>query len=534
MAKHNYVLSKYMSGMSKSDLELDVNQLIIDDMYEILQPELSIAEDIFSKLESFLHPQYTQDFIYSLFATTGKYKLLTYDSSDFAAIKSIVLSVDAQKRVYYYDIKGRFISRQIYEVYQVYDADMGYLVTEHIIAPEEGCDLIEHCYKPYFRDARAARQYCRSQNRQYDAVKGTENSGFKITVVDVNKLEMSAWYKAELKAWDDVERYELDKEDYRYLKDIDKIRMAILADAYDSLSEDEQAEVNTSIYEMLRKFIPEDYLGFLDEDIDNAMPDEVEEIADQAITLALVNASSEDALMNVHEILGPHEYRIGAITDEIYNNNPDSGYIVVTRGGDLGWYKSCYAINEWSGSLNNPWHGKFQQNENDVLLCFREFHPELIADKLPKKSDIDMWEQRYQEVQAVSRRKHYEMTFEKNEDGDVICIGTWYYEGVYSGKKVEEAMFFNDYGSHVFSEDECKALLNGEELVIEHFITKMDMEVTIRGKLKDVSNLFDDEQRIEFVRTDINASARKKLNSEFGFEEPGLPPAENGNIGGEE
>ena len=525
MAVYSYVLTKYISGVSKEDIELDVRQMEVGGVYEISNPLKAIASNMFAAIENFIHPKYDENFIRSLFDKSGKYKLIGYDESEYALVSSVIIGVDNEHKTYYYDLNGQFISREIYEIHRINADNVGYLVTEHIINPFKNCDLIEHCYVPYFTDIRFARQYRNKEMKDYDLEKGSPNSGFRITVVDTTKIVESDWYNLNLKVWSDVKKYALDRNAYRYIPSVKDALGAVLADAYDDLSETEQANVNYEIFNSLRDYIPEDYLVFLDEDIETAMPSELEEITDQAITVALVNASSDADIKTIHEILGPNEFRIGAITDDIYNANPDSGYIVVTFDGDMGWYPDCYSINEWSGAKGNPWYGKFQPNENDTLLCFKEYHPELIAEKLPKRSDIREYETKYREYLAEERKLHKEMTYEKNEDGDTICIGTWYCEGLLSTVKIDDAMFFNDYGSHVFTDDECRRLLNGEEIVIEHFITKMDMEITIRGMLRDVSTMFDNQRRIEFVRTDIDSSKRKKLNSEFGFEEPGLPPA---------
>ena len=94
-----------------------------------------------------------------------------------------------------------------------------------------------------------------------------------------------------------------------------------------------------------------------------------------------------------------------------------------------------------------------------------------------------------------------------------------------SKKVVPGISFHRTYGTHTFTEEECKRLLSGEELTVEHFITKMELETTIRGQLKDCSGLYDSEMTVEFVRTDINISKdRRMLNMELGIEEPGLPP----------
>jgi hypothetical protein len=523
MGLRSYVLSKYISGTSDEDMELDINQLSEYDSYAIDAPKNLVACDIFRAIEDFIHPQYTEDFIRELLDTDGKYKLLT--CSDDGSFDSVILTVDNEKGQYYYDFNAEFISRQIYTVYELDDGDAVYLVSEHIINPEKGCSLIERCYKPYFRDIFQAMTYRNSRMKIYSRKKGTPNSGYRIFVVSASEMDDSEWYNANIEASGKIINYHLNPEDYRYIADMDKVNAAIIADAYDELDIEEQAQVNFDIIDTLRDFIPDENLLFIDDDVDNAAPDELEEIADFAITIALANADSEETFNSIHEALGPSEYRIGALTDDIYNENPDSGYIVVSKEGELGWYSSCYAINEWSGSEDSPYHGVFQPNENDVLLSFREFHPELFPDTLPKKADVSAYEEKYMQACSVVRREHHEMSFESNMDGDILVFGTWYYNGLLSNDHMDDIYFFKDYGSHVFTDDECRQLLSGEEIIIEHFITKTESEITIKGKLKDCSGMFDEEARVEFVRTDIDPKRRRAMTYEMGFdfEEPGLP-----------
>lgn len=526
MALKNYVISKYMSGTSAKDIELDINQLVDGESYEIADPISFIAENIYYALEQSIHPKYTENVIYQLLQHSGKYILAVYDADIVSSIDSITLVVDNANGVYYYDVVGTVFARQIYEVSVFDDADVGYLVVENIIHPEDNCELIRRCYEPYFLDIYAARKYRNEQMKHYKISHGSSNSGFRIIVVDVNKIVESDWYRLNLEVANDIISYKLDPERYRYIPDIAIVHEAILADAYEDLDDTAKASVNRDIYDMIKPYIPCEYVAFLDDDLNISDDSEIEDIVNQAITICLTNVKSEEEFFEFHDLLGPYEYRIGCLTDDIYNAHPDSGYIVVSKDGDMGWYESCYAINEWSGAEDNPWFGKFQLNENNTLQCFREYRPDLIASKLPKKSDIQKYEEEYQEANAKIRRVHREMRVVKNEDGDEIVIGTWYCNGLKSDKKIDRAMFFKDYGSHFFTEEECKQLLNGEEITIEHFVTKMKKEVTIRGKLKDVSSMFDNDQRIEFVRTDIDANKRKKLNSELGIDEPGLPPVE--------
>lgn len=524
MAVHSYVLSKYVSGTNKSDIELDIHQLTEGDSYVINDPKRLIAEYMFAALENFINPQYVVDDIRDLLDIDGKHKLVVCDFNGSDSVDAIIIKVNNKNQSYYYDLKGGFISRQIYTIKQIDDLNVGYLVTEHIINPYPNCELIERCYKEYFRDLISAKRYRDGKMKHYVTAKGTSSSGYRISVVDVNEIEDSDWYRLNIDAINDIREYNLDPEEYRYIEDLDKLIATIRADSYDDLSIEDQAMVNSDIYKSLRPYISDDYLVFLDEDIDSASEDEVEEIADTAITLALVNAPDEETFKRIHEVLGPNEYRVGALTDNIYNAHPGQGYIIITRDGDMGWYPNCFFINEWEGAKDSPYYGMFQRNENDTLLCLREFHPELIANRLPTKKDMEAYEMMYQEECSVVRHMHSEMYFDVNDEYDDIVCGTWYYEGILVDKHMDDVCFLKDYGSHSFSEDECKSLLSGEELKIENFITKMELEITIRGKLKDCSSIYDQEPNIEFVRTDINSSRRRQLNMEMGIDEPGLPP----------
>ena len=530
MALHNYVVSKYVSGTNKSDIELDINQLLDNGRYEIDDPKQLIAEYMFAAIENFIHPQYTLSDIRELLDIDGKHKLLICDYGDTDVVEMIIVKVDNKKQSYYYDIRGGFISRQIYSVKQIDDTNVGYLVSEHIINPYKDCDLIERCYHEYFRDLISAKRYCEGKMKYYSVEKGKPSSGYRISVVDVAEIDSSDWYKDNIAASRDIKDYNLNPEDYRYIEKISDLQKAIKADAYDDLSIEEQALVNFDIYKSLRDFISDDYLIFLDEGVDEASEDELEEIADTAIALALINASSEVEFKKIHDILGPNEYRVGALTDDIFNNHPNEGYIVLSRDGDMGWYPSCYAINEWEKAKGNSYFGKFQKNENDTLLCLREYHPELIADRLPMKKDVDKYETMYQETLSEERKKHSELYFEKAESGRLLACGDWYYEGVLSPKCMKDIAFFKNYGSHSFTDDECRALLSGEELVIENFRTQMGMEITIRGKLKDHASIYDGEPNVDFTRTDINGSRRKYLNAEMGINEPGLPESDEDGI----
>lgn len=525
MAIRNYVLSKYMSGSSKDDVQLDVTQLMEHGSYAIADPKALIAYDIFASLENIIDPQYTEGTIYSLLSNSGKYRLRVFDGIGDSTKMSVIISVDNECQKYLYDVRGASIARQVYYVSQIDDQDVRYLVSEHIIGPEDGVSLIERCYHPYFLDRFKAERYQSLKMNSYTVKKGSSASGYRLFVVNENEIKQSKWYNDNMEIARQIKEYGLDSDDYRYIVSVSDIFTAIKAKTYDDISVAEQAKINKEIYLTLRDYIPDDDVVILDEDVDRTDDAGMESIADQAIILALANAKDQETFDNIYQKLSYNDYRVGALTDDIYNAHPDEGFILASTSGDLQWYPECYAIGEWEGAKGNPWFGKFQKNENDTLLSLREFHPGLFVASFPDQTALSEWERKYMDATVSSRKSHPEMSYSHDENGEEVVMGTWYYAGLMSKKSVPGISFHRTYGSHTFTPDECRQLLSGEELVVEKFITKMDMETTIRGQLKDCSGLYDDDMVVEFVRTDINISkARGSLNMEMGIEEPGLPP----------
>jgi len=523
MAVRDYVTSKFITGTNASDVELSVKQLLSDDGLAIRDYKGFIAENIYYALETFLNPNVTISSIRMMLDVDGKHLLPVYDIGSNLVASKIVLTVKNSERIYFYDIKGNFVSRQAYEVQSIDDDNVGYMVTEHILNPDPGITLIERCYSPIFDDLDSAVRYQKIRNKKYTLAKGSPNSGYRLFVVDREIMSQTEWYKLNLKAANMITMYELDAEDYRYEPDINSVIAAIEADSYDNLDVEDQAGVNGQIYMSIRKYIPEYYQWQLDEDIEAAGPEDVEEIADQALILCLVNAPDEETFYAIHKALGPNEYRIGALTDDIYNANPDKGYILVSKDGDLGWYPEIDFIQDYKDGKNNPYYDKFQPNENDVLYCLREFHPEKVVSKLPTKKEMDYYKDLYYEEIASQRKEHREFKKYYSEDvEDDVAYGHWYPDGLKAKRVVKSIEFPIYYCKYKFNDDQCKRLLDGEEIIIDDYVSKMGIQTKIRGKLVDKTSIYDENQIIEFSRTDIGSESRMKLNAQLGITEKGV------------
>ena len=527
MSLCTFVLSKYLSGTG-DEMELDINQLGDESDYEIVDAKNFIADCIYDCIEDYVDFKYDLESIRKLLNKSGKYKLKLMDNSGDTSVSQVIIKVDNERETYYYDLSGDFKARQVFQVKRIEEEDVRYLVSEHIVNPFPGCNLIERCYKPYFDDVITARRYYNNRMKTYETEHGTSSSGYRITVVSKTETDASDWYNANMKAMEFISKYNLEAEDYRYLTDMDKVLDAVISDAYDELPLEDKCAVNRNIYNSLREFLDDDTVCQLDDDMEKVGPEDVESVTDLAIILSLIQAKDAETFARIHEVLGPNDYRVGGLTDEIYLSNKDKGYILCTVDGDLGWFEDCYALNEWDGAKNCPYYGKFMPNECDTLLCLREYHPELIVRELPSQLEFSKYNRMYKAELTHTRSLHTEFRFKTNSAGKTVAVGDWYKEGLERNACSKNTEFPVMYNKYEFNEEQCKKLLSGEELTVNDYVTKMGDEVTIRGKLSDVSGPFDDGPRIEFLRTDIGSPKRMKLNNELQIQEPGLPSADSG------
>ena len=525
----NYVLSKYFLGSGKN-VEIDVRQMSDGNSYSISDPVEFIADCIYSNLDTFIDCGYNVKKIARLISATGACRLAVSDPNVVAVVE---IFADIDRQIYGYSmIQDDMKSRRTFEVSQIDDLSVGYLVSEHIVSPSDSCPLIERCYHKCFDELISAQIYLNRQMENYTLDHGSlEYSGYKLFVVDKKEIEQSKWYQTNLSIVDDVKKYDLVLDDYRYIEHIDTISAAILADAYDNLPEEEQANANEDIFDSLYALYEDDdmfeeYAADIQYAMDDDNYDLVEQITDKAILSALVLAPDEETFYKVHEVLGPYGYRVNALSDDVFNRYPNKGSILVSKNPiQLNWYADCAFINDWEGAIDSGYYHKFMPNTRDTLLCLREYHPELIVNTPPSNAVLTRYKNKYKEYMSETRGKHEEARFYVYE-GQPVCEGTWYPRGLMSNKCCEDTVFFRKYFNYLISESDCKSLLSGEEIIITDYVSKEGFETTIRGKLKNTAGPFEENDTIGFSRTDIGSKERLLMNSELQINEPGLPDSE--------
>lgn len=499
--------------------------------YAILDPAQFVATRLYQFLEDYIDPGYTRRWILGKLREGGFFNLVVNDPGVGIRVERVVLGADLGKGLYFADIKGNTSIRRVYEVDVIDDRKLAYLACEYIVHPFDGVPFVERTYVPIFTQLSRANRYVQSESKGYECANGDSDSGWHVLPVDADAMQQSDWYQANLKAAIDIKQYHLDREEFRYIHDLDELRAAIQEAAYDDLVPGEKDGINHAIYMAVRPYLPAAIRDDLDQALDefaDGNDGDIEAVADQAVRAAYAHARTKAAFDELSEVLAPWRYRVEGANDYVYNAHPDMGYLLASTDGGLGWYPEASFANEWEGNRDNPWFGKFIPNACEPLPFVMAFEPDDFVDRLPTQAELDMLKGRYMETLRERRAAHPEMVFDDCEDdiGQMVpcCVGDWYPDGLDHDPKYKGIFFRVHYGNHKFTEDECRRLLSGEEVAIDGYVTKSKMTVSIRGRLMDRTSQFSGVLDIQYVRTDVHGSIRRAHARKLGLAiDEGLP-----------
>ena len=527
-----YVLSKEISGTSRHDRRMTVSPCVERGGFSIIDPVQYVATRLFQFMEDYVDPGYTRRWVLGKLREGGLFSLVVNNPGVGLRVERVILKSKPDEGLYLADIRGNVVLQQRYEVSRIDDRRLAYLACEYLVHPFDDVPLVRRTYVPLFTQLANANRYVQSESRNYSCKYGDADSGWKVVPVDADEVQRSEWFQANQKAAMDIKQYHLEREDFRYIGDLDELARKIQEAAYDDLIDSEKDSINYDIYMAIRDYLPpsvrEDLDGALDEFADDGSGD-IEGVADQAIRAAFGYVASQEAFDALTEILAPWRYRVEGANDYVYNAHPDAGWLLASKDGDLRWFEDVAFANEWPGNEGNPWFGKFIPNACEPLPFVVAFDTRDIADRIPTASEMDMLKQKYLETVRAERAAHPEMVFEDCEDdmGEMLpcCVGNWYPDGLDKEiPKYKDIFFRVDYGNHKFTEDECRRLLSGEEIEFDGFLTKSKLTVTVRGKLLDRTGPFSEYIDVQFVRTDVHNNVRRDHARKLGLSiDEGLP-----------
>lgn len=290
-----------------------------------------------------------------------------------------------------------------YYIEEFEECDIQYLVAEHIINPGKGCDLITRVYHEPFLSLDDAKVYQEEMMKNYVPGLGRTNSGYKIEICDSKRLISSSWYQKNMSFVQLATKMSLSQEDlenYRYMSGFDALQK-LQVEYYNNLSECDRRNVDIVAYHRIESYVPDDYrIKCAEAILKNKF---TREMCDKALVLTFVNAKSQQEYDLIRKSLDEYESRITELTYQIAKEHRGHGFTVVSKSGDIRFYKNGYGISFWeySNVPENKYYGKFQYNFGLILGCFKEYNPDIFVDTFPSEEYVNEWEEAYNKEKYI-------------------------------------------------------------------------------------------------------------------------------------
>ena len=494
-----YVRRVYREHLGDSVLE-HVKQLSQNNEFEIYRPDEFIAERLYSDIRDYVDSAYTYNDILTIIRQeNASYNLVP----DKEAKDVVLVYIHTSKKGVKVDVTLKSgMVQYIYNVTRMAKGYVAYLVCDQIVAPFPKVSRTIRCYHEMFNRLDDAIRYRNQQRRNPGKPnKGSKLSDFEIYVVNRYTLDGQFWYHGNLEAARLILNYELNFDKYRYVSDVETLLNYIYIDTYDIATEAQRAKINRKLYERVSPFLNDDIRAVMDEFLEECTDDKLEQIVNDALAISLTSCVSKTEFDNLQKAIGPYRKRLKALTIELFNDHAGQGYILCTKTGELGWFPNCDFIEDWDGAKDNPYRGKFQKNDGEILKCFSSYHPELLVKKLPTRKEMSEYRMLYKVACSKERLAHDELEFDDSPLFGYRMSGIWYEDGVFGDKSTFITMTAS-YGDHKFTEEEAKELLSGNEVVIPDYVSQMGIVGPARIKIgKDVDEFGD--VNTSLIRTDI-------------------------------
>jgi len=223
VSKQTYVRNYFYTAYDWHDMATIATQLEQNGKYEIDNPIDAIAQDIFDNIKQYIEPL-TLERVKEAILKKDKVTLsvtvperIEVDDHHYEVnpYEIDILSINPRKIRYQLAFSGGYTAESTYYVDEIEKDRVSYLVSEHIVSPRKGCDLLERIYHELFDSEVEATAYLEEQKRHYKNPSYHGANGYKLMVVDGVKMKKDSWYEKNLLAQDYIERLNEDPKKYR-------------------------------------------------------------------------------------------------------------------------------------------------------------------------------------------------------------------------------------------------------------------------------------------------------------------------------
>ena len=108
-----YITSREISGTSRRDRRISMEQCVERGSYAILDPAQFVATRLYQFLEDYIDPGYTRRWILGKLREGGFFNLVVNDPGVGIRVERVVLGADLGKGLYFADIKGNTSIRRV-------------------------------------------------------------------------------------------------------------------------------------------------------------------------------------------------------------------------------------------------------------------------------------------------------------------------------------------------------------------------------------------------------------------------------------
>lgn len=223
MSKQTYVRNYFYTAYDWHDMATIATQLKQNKKYEIDNPIDAIAQDIFDNIKQY-NDTLTLGHVKDAVLKRDKVKLpvtvperIEVDDHHYEVnpYEIDILSINPRKIHYQLVFSSGYTAESTYYVDEIEKNRVSYLVSEHIVGPRKGCDLLKRMYHELFDSEVEATAYLEEQESRYKNPSHHSANGYKLMVVDGIKMKKDSWYEKNLLAQDYIERLNEDPEKYR-------------------------------------------------------------------------------------------------------------------------------------------------------------------------------------------------------------------------------------------------------------------------------------------------------------------------------
>lgn len=502
--KASYVSMNLYTSTDWHDMASVVTQLQQDGVYEIEDVDTFVATDIYEHIKDMVDKDITPATIKEIMnGNDDSYIDTVVESYEKDGVTHVVpdcieVFAKAHSGIGYQSHFDAFDYTHLvtYKVSEIEKQNVAYLVSEHIVNPGKGCDLLERLYHEPFTSLEEAQAYMDKLNKDYDHSGGAyrESSGYKLSIVDKEAILENPWYKNNMLALDYMQRLKLDPKEYRFWYP-HGIVSELQEKIYEQSADTEKLAIDKDVYGRIREYLSDIHAQEMDARLGSCESGS-RAIVDKALVLAHIDATSQEDYDAIHKSLGEYECRIKLLTQANVEEMRRHGQVCITKDGEIGYFRDAYGINSWEGAKDNPYFGKFSYNMGAGVDQFKDYrYHDMFVDELPDTDTIAYYEKQYEEWETNLSKERGKAavkyrTAKPNAKGCTYVVSSLeaFEEQVgcrlFFGdeRKSEKVRFNKTYGSHTFNDDEIRTLLAGYELTIKDYKlpTGETKEISIR------------------------------------------------------